>query len=325
MANMVPDRVDGFEGRRFEAKRRVWAELRDQLPDDHTVFVFASSGRADEPVPDFVVLGPRGMVHVAVTGGILDVLSLPAPGVVWTHRSDDGYFLGAYPAEALGRAADIMERRLLLSLPAGSHRAEEWGRGQLHVLPDNAPGYTPGLDLASPERRVLVSSDLCRLGEWVMRAMGDRPSAGTTLPAELRGELELALTAMVGQPGRRRRRSTGRNGWLAAAGLALVLIIAFVSEQVGSGPSLPRGKESEAQEVRAVFTVPVFIPAKAEWAVKAAVEVAWDAPGRKVRWQHGELSGTVEQLPRDGRICRAFRITLEWGDSAQSEDRRHCR
>ncbi|BAE50034.1 hypothetical protein amb1230 [Paramagnetospirillum magneticum AMB-1] len=323
VANVVPDRVDGFGGRRLDAKRRVWAELRDQLPDDCTVFAFP--GRSDGSLPDFVVLGPRGLVHMAVTGGILDILSPPAPGVVWTHRGDDGYFIGAYPADALQHAADALETRLLLSLPAGSLRPEEWGRGLLHVLPDNTPGHTPGIDLASAERRVLVSSDLRRLGEWVMRAMNDNPSSTKALPVDLRVEMELALSAMAAPNARRPNKSAGRTGWLATAGLAAILLIALVSEQVGSGPSLPRGKEIEAQEVRAVFTVPAFIPAKAEWAVMSAIEVAWDAPGRKVKWQHGDLNGTVEQLPRDGRICRAFRISLEWGDSTQSEDRRHCR
>ncbi|WP_096700419.1 hypothetical protein [Magnetospirillum sp. 15-1] len=320
---MVPETVDGLGGRRFEAKRGVWAELRRQLSDDHVVF--ACSTQADEPTPDFVVLGPRGLVYIAVTPGILDVLAPPAPGVIWTHRGGDGYFIGAFGADGLQRAADILERRLLSTLPSCHHRRPgEFGRGLLHVLPDTMPAYTPGIDLASPDRRVLINSDLGRLGEWVDRAGGDLP-ANPAMPAELRRDLGTALSRMAEPTGLLPHGISRRRSALAAAGLAAALIVALVSERVGSGPTLPNGKENEIQDGRAVFTLPTFVPAQAEWAVRNAVEVAWDDPDRPIRWRHGELTGTVQQLPRDGRPCRAFRIGLDLGGAAQFEDRRFCR
>lgn len=324
MAIMVPETADGFSGRRFEAKRRVWAELRDQLPDDHVIF--ACHPQADEPVPDFVVLGPRGMVHIAVPSGILDVLAPPGPGVIWTHRSDTGYFIGAFNADELLRAAEIMERRLLSVVPSCYRREPgDFGRGLLHILPNTLPSFTPGIDLASPERRVLISSDLGRLGEWVVRAIGDRP-ASPPLSADLRRELELALSGMAEtQAVPLMGRHLGRRSILIAAGLAAVLILALISDRVGSGPALPHGKERDIQDGRAVFTLPAFVPAQAEWAVKGAVEVAWDNPGRDVSWRHGPLGGSVRQLPSDGRTCRPFRINLDLGDAVQSEDRRYCR
>lgn len=320
---MVPKTADGLGGRRFEAKRGVWAELRRQLSDEH--MVFACSAGTGEPTPDFVVLGPRGLVHIAVTPGILDVVTPPGPGVIWTHRGDDGYFIGAFHADGLQRAADILERRLLSALPS-CHRRQpgEFGRGLLHVLPDTMPNHTPGIDLASSGRRVLINSDLGRLGEWVERAGGDRPAA-PAMPDDLRRELEMALSAMAASAGLLPRGISGRRSALVAAGLATALIVALVSERVGSGPTLPNGKEGEIQDGRAVFTLPSFIPAQAEWAVKGAVEVAWDNPDRPVQWRHGSLAGAVWQLPRDGRPCRTFRINLDHGDSVQSEDRRFCR
>ncbi|WP_235062837.1 hypothetical protein [Paramagnetospirillum caucaseum] len=317
---MVPETADGFSGHRLEAKRRVWAELRRQLPHSH--MVFACPAETGEPIPDFVVLGPRGLVHIAVSGGILDVLTPPAPGVIWTHRGGDGYFIGAFKADDLQRAADIVERRLLAALPPGQPR--ELGRGLLHVLPDTMPSFTPGIDLASSDRRVLINSDLGRLGEWVERAMADRP-ASPAMPADLRRELETALAGLTAPTAARRGGILSRRSMIIAAGLAAVLILALISERVGSGPSLPHGREKEIQDGRAVFTFPSFIPAKAEWAVKGAMEVAWDQPERTVQWRHGDLAGIVRQLSPDGRTCRAFRISLDQGDAVQSEDRRYCR
>ena len=324
MAIMVPETADGFSGRRFEAKRRVWAELRDQLPDDHVVF--ACQPQADEPVPDFVVLGPRGLIHIAVPSGILDVLAPPGPGVIWTHRTEGGYFIGAFHADDLLRSAEIKERRLLSVVPSCYRREPgDFGRGLLHVLPDTLPSFTPGIDLASSERRVLISSDLGRLGEWVLRAIDDRP-ASPALTADLRRELELALSGMAEtEDAKLLERFLGRRGILIAAGLVTALILALISDQVGSGPTLPQGKEREIQDGRSGFTLPAFVPAQAEWAVKGAVEVAWDNPGRDVSWRHGQLGGSVRQLPSDGRTCRAFRINLDLGDAVQSEDRRYCR
>lgn len=323
MAIMVP-RVDAvFNGRRQDARQRVRAALRDQLPDDHTVF--ACPPHAGQPSPDFVVLGPQGLVHIAVTAGILDVLAPPGEGVVWTHRGGDGYFIGAFRADDLGRAAHILERRLLTMLPSGHHRQPgQFGRGFLHVLPDTPPAHTPGIDLASPERRVLINADLGRLGEWVERAMQDRP-ADPALGDDLRRELSAALSALVEPAGSRRTALFRRGGAAIAAGLAATVILALVSDRVGSGPSLPKGQEKSIQDGRAVFTFPDFIPVRAEWAVKSAIEVAWDNPNRPVQWRHGNLAGTVRLLPRDDRPCRAFRINLDLGDVVQSEDRRYCR
>ncbi|CUW38932.1 conserved protein of unknown function [Magnetospirillum sp. XM-1] len=323
MAIMVP-RIDAaFSGRRQDARQRVWTALRDQLSDDHTVFTCAS--HAGQQSPDFIVLGPRGLVHIAVTAGILDVLAPPGDGVVWTHRGGDGYFIGAFRADDLNRAAHILERRLLTMLPSG-HRFQpgQFGRGRLHVLPDTPPAHTPGIDLASAERRVLINADLGRLGDWVERAMQDNPAA-PTLADGLRRELSAALAALAEPAGKRRVVLLRRGGAAIAAALAATVVLALISDRVGSGPSLPTGQERSIQDGRAVFTFPDFIPAKAEWAVRSAIEVAWDNPERPVQWRHGNLAGSVRQLPRDDRPCRAFRINLDLGDVVQSEDRRYCR
>lgn len=323
MAIMVP-RVDAlFSGRRQDARQRVWAALRDQLPDDHTVFTCAA--HAGQPSPDFVVLGPQGLVHMSVTAGILDVAAPPGEGVVWTHRSGDGYFIGAFRADGLSLAADILERRLLTKLPSGHRRQPcQFGRGLLHVLPDTPPAHSPGIDLASAERRVLINADLGRLGEWVGRAMRDRP-ASPEMTDDLRRELAAALAALAEPVDGRRTALFRRGGAAIAAGLAAIVILALISDRVGSGPSVPKGQERNIQDGRAVFTFPDFIPVRAEWAVKNAIEVAWDNPDRPVQWRHGNMAGTVRQLPRDDRPCRAFRINLDLGDVVQSEDRRYCR
>lgn len=323
MAIMVPRGDAIFSSRRQDALQRVWTALHDQLPDDHTVFTCSSL--AGQPSPDFVVLGPRGLVHMAVTAGILDVLAPPDEGVVWTHRGGDGYFIGAFRADDLGRAADILERRLLTMLPSGHRRQPgQFGRGLLHVLPDTPPAHAPGIDLASAERRVLVNADIGRLGEWVGRAMEDRP-ATPEMTDDLRRELSAALAALAEPVDGRRNTLVRRGGAAIAVGLAASVILALISDRVGSGPTLPRGQERNVQDGRAVFTFPAFIPGKAEWAVKSAIEVAWDNPDRPVQWRHGNLAGTVRQLPRDDRPCRAFRINLDLGDVVQSEDRRYCR
>ncbi|WP_237051347.1 hypothetical protein [Magnetospirillum sp. ME-1] len=323
MAIMVPGVDAPFSGRRQDAWQRVWTALRDQLPDDHTVFTCAS--HAGQPCPDLVVLGPQGLVHMAVTAGILDVLAPPGEGVAWTHRGGDGYFIGEFRADALARAAEILERRLLTMLPSGHRRQPgQFGRGLLHVLPDTPPAHTPGIDLASAERRVLINADLGRLGEWVGRAMGDSPAA-PEMADDLRRELVAALSALAQPVGQRRNRLVRRGGAAIAAALAATVVLALISDRVGSGPSLPRGQERNVQDRRAAFSFPDFIPVRAEWAVKNAIEVAWDNPDRPVQWRHGNLGGSVRQLPRDDRPCRAFRINLDLGDMVQSEDRRYCR
>lgn len=320
---MIPKAEAVSSGRRQEARWRVWAALRDQLPDDHTVFSFTPAG--DEPTPDFVVLCPRGLVHIAVAAGVIDVVTPPAAGVVWTHRGDDGYFIGAFPADDLMRGAAILERRLLSTLPFSRRRQpEEFGRGLLHVLPDTTPTHTPGIDLASVKRRVLVNADLGRLGEWVGRAIDDQPA---TPPHNevLRRDLEAALSELAAPVTGRRSLLSRRGFALVAAGLAAAVVLALISDRVGSGPSLPKGEEKTIQAGRAAFTFPDFIPVRAEWAVKSAMEVAWDNADRPVQWRHGNLAGTVRQLPRDQSPCRVFRINLDLGDVVQSEDRRYCR
>lgn len=321
MATMVPDGDAELSGRRFETKRRVLEELRSQLSADHTVFVLPQ--RANEPTPDFVILAPGGLVFVAVHGGLVDVVAPPAPGARWTQRSEEGYFLGDILPDHLERAADIVGRRLMPVIPL-RHRCQPGalGRGLLHVLPDTSPAFTPGIDLASAERRVLISSDLGRLGDWVARAGADHPAA-PPLPPDLRRILAAGLGDMC-RPAGLRWLPPLRQGTAAAAAIAAVLILAFASERVVSSPHLPAGGERHAQDVRAGLSVPAFIPPQVEWAVRGALEVARKEPDRDVRWRHDGIGGTVRLLPRDGRPCRAFRVSLDTGDTVQSEDRRYC-
>jgi hypothetical protein len=322
MAIMVPEEDSGPAGRRFDARRRVKAELRDRLPADHTVFAFP--GHAGEPAPDFIVIGPRGLLFIAVFGGVVDVVAPPGPDARWAHRGEDGYFLGEIPPADLDRAAGIVGRRLLPVVPPPYRcQPEELGRGLLHILPDTTPAFTPGIDLASAERRVLISSDLGRLGDWVQRAMDDHPAPAPLAP-DLRRALEAGLEAMCRPAAGRWNRKIPRRA-AAAAALAATVLLALVSGRVGSSPHLPAGNERHAQDARAGFSVPAFIPARAEWAVRGAVEVAMEEPGRDVRWHHDGIGGVVRLLPRDGRPCPAFRVRLERKDAPLTEDRRYCR
>lgn len=320
MATMVPEADAEVRGGRSDAKRRVGSELRDQLPADHTVFAFPD--RTGEAAPDFVILGPGGLVFVAVCGGVVDVVAPPSPGARWTRRSESGYFLGEFEPDGLMRAADVVGRRLLPAVPP-HHRCQpdELGRGFLHILPDTTPAFTPGIDLASAGRRVLISSDLGRLADWVERAMADHPA-----PAPIAFDLRLALAteleamcapAAAGWAAPFRRRA-------AVAAAAAAVVLALVSDRVGSSTHLPAGDERHAQEMRAGLSVPAFVPAQAEWAVRGAMEVARERPGQDIRWRHEDIGGTVRLLPRDGRACRAFRVSLDAGDVVQSEDRRFC-
>jgi hypothetical protein len=326
MAIMVPEEDTGLAGRRFDAKRRVKAELRGRLPADHTVFAFpdrAAPGHAGEPAPDFVVIGPRGLLFIAVYGGVVDVVA-PGPDARWTHRGEDGYFRGEILPADLGRAAGIVGRRLLPVVPPPYRcQPEELGCGLLHILPDTTPAFTPGVDLASAERRVLISSDLGRLGDWVRRAMDDRPAPAPLAP-DLRHALEAGLEAMC-RPAAGRWNRKARRRAAAAAALAATVLLALVSERVGSSPHLPAGSERHAQDARAGFSIPAFIPPRAEWAVRGAIEVAMEEPGRDVRWHHDGIGGVVRLLPRDGRPCPAFRISLDRKDAPLAEDRRYCR
>lgn len=323
MAVMVPDFIAEFARRRFEAKRRVWTELRDLLPADHTVFTLTGSG--DGHLVDFIILTPWGLVFMNVAGGTVDVLAPPQAGAEWTHRGPDGYFIGAIRPDRLRESAQSIGRRLLAALPAEyRRRPEDFGCGELHVLPDTLAAHAPGVDMASPQRQVLVSSDLGRIAEWVERAAKARP-ASPDLTQEARHHLTEALTgqARSARPspatlclGLRWRHA------VMAAGAGAVLTMALLAGDFRK--STAAINSTAAGPGRTGLAMPGFVPQGAEWAVLGAIEVAVESPGRPVKWRHGETGGTVTLLPGDGGKCRTFRISQGQPDPSATTDRRLC-
>ncbi|MBI3445500.1 MAG: hypothetical protein HY055_09085 [Magnetospirillum sp.] len=325
MAVMVPDFIDEFARRRFEAKRCVWKELLAQLPEDHTVFTMIDADL--QSLVDFVILTPTGLVFMKVEGGIVDVLAAPQPGIEWTHRGHDGYFIGAIRPERLSQGARDIIARLIASLPAEFARPpEDFGLGVLHVLPDTQAIHAPGIDLASPQRQVLVTSDLGRLGEWVGRASAARPASPVLSPG-LQNLMIRALTQMVNLHAAAPARFLGvRHRHIGfAAAIAALAIVGLVSANLDisttTRPTVPPAR----QESPTTLTLPDFIPAKAEWAVRGAAELAGENPGRPIKWRQDDLGGTVTLLAGERQRCGLYQLSLTRTDTEIKTERRLCR
>lgn len=164
MAFTVPGRLPARDGHITPGERKVFAALRDHLPEDYVVYY---NVRVGDRHPDFIVLGPDlGLVVLEVKDWRLSSIAETGPDGVRIRTSDGDRLVRNPVDQARGYALTIVDcLKQRPGLRAGNQLCVGWAYGA--VLPRlsrpdvRTPSlFGPSLEEALGAGRVLSADDL---------------------------------------------------------------------------------------------------------------------------------------------------------------------